>query len=460
MLTCRLPYSVDSAVSFSPWMDRDGAVLLDSGSPHTEAGRYDIFSYEPHTQLITEGSMTKVKRIGEDDLFFDGDPFNILRRFLGERETHQSRLPFVGGAIGYFAYDLSQSIENIHDPRVNEDALPSMMVGIYDWAVIVDHVARETWLVAAMRHAGTKDLWQVLIHQFSQSTPPTRITQEFRVTSLVESNMSKHQYRDAFNRIQHYIKDGDCYQINFAQRFLAHCEGQAWTLYLQLRKVNPAPFSAYMNCGYLQVLSSSPERFILLKGGHVQTKPIKGTRPRSSDPVSDALLAEHLVNSEKDRSENLMIVDLLRNDLGKDCKPGSIHVPELFRLESYASVHHMVSTVTGELRPDRDALHLLRNSFPGGSITGAPKIRAMEIIAELETHPRGIYCGAIGYIGHDGNMDTNIAIRTLVRHRDTLQCWAGGGIVADSVSDHEYDECFHKASPLLEVMNSFRAVTA
>ena len=459
MQTARLPYSEDSASCFAAWMHRKGAVLLDSGAPYIQKGRYDIFSYEPHCTLTTRGLRTLVQCAGREDIIQDQDPFDLVRQALGE-PLPPAPHPFIGGAIGYFSYDLSRNIECIHDNRDEKEPLPSMVVGIYDWAVIVDHVARETWLVSAMRHEATRAIWPQLIRQFSEAPhPPAVIMPSFRLTGPVTGNMTREQYTQAFDRIQQYIREGDCYQINFAQRFTAPCEGNAWILYAQLRQLNPAPFGAFLNTSDAQILCSSPERFLLLKEGQVETKPIKGTRPRSSHPDTDAALAATLMKSDKDRSENLMIVDLLRNDLGKDCRPGSIQVPGLFELESYASVHHMVSTVTGHLLENRDALHLLRNSFPGGSITGAPKIRAMEIIAELEPHHRSIYCGSIGYISHDGSMDSNIAIRTLVHSHGSMRCWAGGGIVADSVAQQEYEECFHKAAPLLEIMNRFMEKT-
>src|SRR5690606_14358319 len=220
----------------------------------------------------------------------------------------------------------------------------------------------------------------------------------------------------------------------------------------RLRIINPAPFSAYLNTPYAQILSASPERFLRVVGGRVETRPIKGTRPRAGHARLDAEIIEALAASEKDRAENLMIVDLLRNDLSKCCAPGTVRVPRLFEVESFATVHHLVSTVTGELRADRDALDLLRGCFPGGSITGAPKLRAMQIIEELEPHRRGVYCGAIGYLGFDGGMDLNIAIRTMVYSRGVIRFWAGGGIVADSRLEDEYQETYDKAAAMLRLL--------
>jgi len=278
----------------------------------------------------------------------------------------------------------------------------------------------------------------------------------FRVLDRVRANLSRAQYLDAFARIQRYLREGDCYQVNLAQRFAAPTQGDPWLAYRELRVMNPAPFGAYLGTPDCQVLCSSPERFLRVRNALVETKPIKGTRPRGADPDEDLRLAAELRASPKDRAENLMIVDLLRNDLGRVCAIGSIEVPTLFAVESFARVHHLVSTVCGRLAAGRTALDLLRACFPGGSITGAPKRRAMEIIEELEPNRRGIYCGAIGYLGFDGAMDTNIAIRTLVHSGGLTRLWAGGGIVADSDAQSEYRETFDKAAPLLDLLERLR----
>jgi para-aminobenzoate synthetase component 1 len=255
--------------------------------------------------------------------------------------------------------------------------------------------------------------------------------------------------------VQKYLHEGDCYQVNLAQRYSAHATGDAYPAYLELRRNSPAPWSAFLDWPHAQILCASPERFLRVQHGLVQTKPIKGTRPRSADVAEDARLKDDLLRHPKDRAENLMIVDLLRNDLGKSCEPGSIQTTNLFEVESYANVHHLVSTIEGRLQSGKTALDLLRECFPGGSITGAPKLRAMEIIEQLEPQRRGIYCGAIGYVGYDGAMDTNIAIRTLVYSSGVIRCWAGGGIVADSTCEAEYQETRDKARAMLELLKRF-----
>ena len=328
-----------------------------------------------------------------------------------------------------------------------------MAIGLYDWAVVVDHQIRKSWLVGQGRDPRTRRSWWRLIRRFSQPLKNPKAS-SFRTLGPISSNLDRAAYGRVFAKIKQYIRDGDCYQVNFAQRFRVAAQGDAWQAYLDLRRLNPAPFAAYLNTPYGQVLSSSPERLLQLRDGCVETKPIKGTRPRGGTPEGDSAMAQELSFSDKDRAENLMIVDLLRNDVSRVCEPHSVQVPKLFALESYATVHHLVSTVTGRLRPEEDALSLLKACFPGGSITGAPKIRAMEIIEELEPHRRGVYCGSIGYIGFDGAMDTNIAIRTLAYNQGELRCWAGGGIVHDSDVDEEYEETFHKASAMLRLMGN------
>jgi para-aminobenzoate synthetase component 1 len=265
--------------------------------------------------------------------------------------------------------------------------------------------------------------------------------------------VSRDEYAGAFRRVQEHIRVGDCYQVNLTQRFEARADGDPWAAYLRLREINPAPFAAYLDFPDGRVLCSSPELFLRVTGDRVETKPIKGTRPRDTDRARDRALAEALRTSAKDRAENVMIVDLLRNDLGKTCVPGSVRATKLFDVESFASVHQLVSTVEGRLAPDKDALDLLEGCFPGGSITGAPKVRAMQIIEELEPQRRGVYCGAIGYVGYDGDLSLNIAIRTLVQHGDSIYAWAGGGVVADSDVDAEYQESLDKAAALLAVLN-------
>ncbi len=453
-----LPYHPDSADLFEAIADEPWAVFLDSGRPRSTAGRMDILAARPYATLVTRGGMTEVRRSGKrrlgDVSLSPADPFDLLRQTL-DADGRPDPLPFAGGAIGYFSYDLARRLEHLPTQAHDAESLPEMAVGIYDWAVVVDHEQRESWLVSAGRDPRTEKDWDTLVALFSDpplpgSAYPPRAA--FRVTGPVRSNFDEAAYQRAFARIQHYITAGDCYQVNLAQRFAAPVSGDHWLGYQMLRRLNPAPYSAYLNHPAARILSSSPERFLEVRRGRVETKPIKGTRPRTAAPEADSALARELCESEKDRAENLMIVDLLRNDLGKVCAPGSVAVPRLFHLESFATVHHLVSTVTGRLAAGLDAVALLRASFPGGSITGAPKLRAMQIIEELEPHRRGVYCGSIGWLGFNGDMDSNIAIRTLVSANDELRFWAGGGLVADSQASEEYQECMDKAAAMLRLM--------
>jgi para-aminobenzoate synthetase component 1 len=454
-----LPYFEDSAALFLPWAERRWAVFLDSGFPHSQQGRYDILAADPVRTLVTRGNLTEIRE-GQSITLSPEDPFSLVRQALGESAEPVPGLPFSGGAIGYFSYDLARRLEKLPDRAADAENIPEMVVGIYDWAVVVDHHERRTFLVGQGRSHDLESRWPHLVKAFSQIQTIGWQLEDFCIHGEVRSNLDRAKYGRAFDRIQHYILEGDCYQVNLTQRFSARCGGNPWSAYQLLRPINPAPFSAFLNFPQVQVLSSSPERFLKVESGVVETKPIKGTRPRSPDPAVDAANAQELRASLKDRAENLMIVDLLRNDLGKHCAPGSVHVPGLFEIESYATVHHLVSTVRGRLAEGHDALDLLRGGFPGGSITGAPKIRAMEIIEELEPNRRGIYCGSVGYVGFDGNMDTNIAIRTLVHSDHTIRFWAGGGIVADSDCEQEYQECYHKAAALLHLLEQFRVKKA
>ena len=448
-LLTELPYRSDSATLFEAVADWPWAVFLDSGRHHPGQSRYDIIAAQPYIRLVTRGQMTEVH--ADSGALSRDDPFALLRRHLEIDPALSCELPFCGGAIGYFGYDLARRIEHLPSRATAGERIPDMAMGIYDWAVVVDHLEQRSWLVGQGRDPETDIKWNVLVARFS--TPgQERQRVPFCVTSSVACSLTRESYGRVFRRIHQYIRDGDCYQVNLAQRFSAQAAGDPWLAYQALRVLNPAPFSAYLATPYAQILSSSPERFLRAEQGRVEARPIKGTRPRAGHARLDAELAEALRVSEKDRAENVMIVDLLRNDLSKNCETGSVRVPRLFDVESYATVHHLVSTVSGRLQAGRDAIDLLRGCFPGGSITGAPKLRAMEIIDEVERYRRGVYCGAIGYIGFDGGMDTNIAIRTLTVSHGTVRFWAGGGIVADSQVESEYQESFDKARALLRLL--------
>ena len=430
-----LPYINDAAHYYAALADLPGAVWLDSSG----MARYDILSAVPHHTLVMKDQAR--------------DSFAWVRDELGEVVAAMDDVPFAGGALGYWSYDLAREMFAVPDIADDAERLPCMAVGVYDWALLIDHQQQRARLVSHLRFPETSALLQAMHSRLLH--PPASSHATFKVLGRVSSNFTRCSYEQAFNRVQEYLQAGDCYQINLAQRFSARATGDAFSAYLQLRELSPAPFSAFLNLPDVQILCASPERFLRVSNGNVETKPIKGTRPRSTDKAIDLQLAAELSQHPKDRAENLMIVDLLRNDLGKSCVPGSVRVPRLFEVESYANVHHLVSTVQGKLAAGCDALDVLRDCFPGGSITGAPKQRAMHIIEQLEPNRRGVYCGAIGYVGFDGNMDTNIVIRTLVYGGGEIRCWAGGGIVADSQCADEYQETLDKASAMLGVLMRF-----
>ncbi|HEY0666081.1 MAG TPA: aminodeoxychorismate synthase component I [Gallionella sp.] len=427
-----LPYRLDAAHYFNALADLPWAIWLDSGG----LGRYDILTAAPqHTLQADSGA---------------ADPFGSVREALGEVVAPIENIPFAGGALGYWGYDLIRKSAAVDKPG---KAMPDMAIGIYDWALILDHHQKTAQLVSRRRFAETAAMLPRLLKLLTGK--PQRRKDTFRVHGQIACNFTPDGYAAAFAKVQNYLQAGDCYQVNLAQRFSAQATGDALNAYIALRRLSAAPYSAFMNMPHGQILCASPERFLYVHDRNVETRPIKGTRPRDSDASRDRQLAEELRNHAKDRAENLMIVDLLRNDLGKSCVPGSVRVPKLFEVESYANVHHLVSTVEGRLEQGRDALHVLQDCFPGGSVTGAPKQRAMQIIEQLEPHPRHIYCGSIGYVGFDGNMDSNIVIRTLVYSGGEIRCWAGGGIVADSQVAVEYQETLDKASAMLGLLRHY-----
>lgn len=450
-----LPYSSDNSQLFSHLRQLPCPAFLDSSGYGGEFGRFDILCADPSHQLTsTDGQTLLTQRDGSRQTL-QHQPFEALQQLLTEQGfTGQpiANLPFCGGALGYFGYDLGRCYEALPEQARNDIDLPQMQVGIYHWAIIVDHHNQRTTLAS---HSLTVAQLRSLADRFTCSQPTQDSLPDFSLSSRFNSNLSADQYRQRFEQVIDYIHAGDCYQINLAQRFSTRYQGDPWQAYQCLRNQTHTPFSAYLEFDNGCLLSLSPERFLQVNDKRVETRPIKGTRPRHADPAQDQQLKTELQQSPKDRAENLMIVDLLRNDLGRSCQIGSIKVPELFKIESYANVHHLVTSVTGKLEQPIDAIKLLRDSFPGGSITGAPKIRAMEIIEQLEPHRRSAYCGSIGYIGFNGQMDSNICIRTLVADKQSpkggnLHCWAGGGIVADSDCAAEYQETFDKVNNLLE----------
>ena len=429
-----LPWRADAAefwfarISHLPF-----AILLHSGHADHPYSRFDILVADPLKTLTT------------DDLAPTHDPLMQLQQALNALGLSATPDPFQGGALGLFGYDLGRRFETLPEHAQADISLPDMAVGLYDWALIVDHQKKT---VSLLSHS---DVQARLAWLEAQQPAPAQM---FRLTSGWRSNMSETEYDEKFARVQAYLQSGDCYQVNLAQRFQATYHGDEWQAFSRLNASNKAPFSAFVRLPQGAILSLSPERFIHLAEGVIQTRPIKGTLPRLADPNADRQQAEKLAASPKDRAENLMIVDLMRNDIGRVAEPGSVRVPELFVVEPFPAVHHLVSTITARLPATRTACDLLRAAFPGGSITGAPKIRAMAIIDELEPHRRNAWCGSIGYISLCGTMDTSITIRTLTACDGNLYCSAGGGIVADSQVEAEYQETFDKVNRILKQLEN------
>ncbi len=441
-----IPYSPDVCAVFDRIRDLPGAALLDSSFPHATSGRYDIVTAGGDVGGLPALPANATEH--QTRVYFDHLTEWHAEAYRDIQPASQD-LPFCGGLLGYLSYDAGKSLHKLSATKKEAHQLPAIHITAYDWAIIQDHLLKKSVLVClpGIRESVRTDVLQRL------RGVNGRERGDFALTGQFQSNMDIDSYRDAFEKIQAYIRAGDCYQVNLAQRFAATYEGDPWAAYCALRSIAAAPFSAYLERpGGQAVLSLSPERFLSLHGRRVETSPIKGTRPRYPDSRADELAAAELHRSDKDRAENLMIVDLLRNDLGRSCLPGSIHVDRLFELQSFPTVHHLVSTISGELSEGASAATLIRDSFPGGSITGAPKRRAMEIIDELEPNQRQLYCGSLFYISADGRMDSNIAIRTLLCQGGEISCWGGGGIVADSQWQQEYQETYDKVGKFLRVL--------
>ncbi|EXJ09924.1 aminodeoxychorismate synthase component I [Nitrincola nitratireducens] len=446
-----LPFKLTAIEIFNQIRELGDAVLLDSCQPDSQFGRYDIIAAAPDRKLRVNDQGTWTRETASADwTLTQREPFSILNAWLAELKTPSDlNGPFNTGLIGSFSYDLGRHLETLPSIAKADIAYPDLEIGRYLWAVVIDHHQQHSHLVFHSEWVDRQEIERLVERLTNPTASPTR--QAFKLNAPFASNLSAEDYASALNKVDEYIHAGDVYQINFAQRFQSSFEGDPWQAWTALKRIAPTPYAAYLENDQGAVLSLSPERFLWCNAqGEVETRPIKGTRPRHSDPNLDLALQEELSHSEKDRAENLMIVDLLRNDLSKVCQPDSVKVPELFSLETYPNVHHLVSSITGTLDTPHTPLDLLKHSFPGGSITGAPKIRAMEIIDELEPHRRSIYCGSIAYISACGHMNSSITIRTLLCERQQIYCWAGGGIVADSDIASEYQETFNKVNNLLQ----------
>lgn len=455
----KIPYC-DPLSLFQQWQDQPWALLFDSAQYHEHHGRYSYIAVDPFSTIwIKEG------RLSGDPTGEAVDPFHVLKTFLNQMPApyHPELPPFQGGAAGAFAYDLHQYIEPIPTNAVDELHFPDMAIGFYDVVISFDALQKKAWIVSTgwpekteeKRLARATDRLKQFIGQIA-NTADDALDRQADITEKtpISSNFNATTYMNAVNRVMDYILAGDIFEANISQCFTSTLPvGMSpFSLYQRLREKNPAPFSTFMNLGDTYVVSASPERFLQLNQGLVEARPIKGTRRRDSDPTRDQQLATELQSSEKDIAENVMIVDLLRNDLSKVCKDHSVKVTQLCGLESYATVHHLVSVITGELKDNHNAVDLFISAFPGGSITGAPKVRAMQIIADIEPTKRGLYCGSLGFVGFNGAMDMSIAIRTFTIKNDMLTFQAGGAVVLDSDPLEEYQETLTKSSALRDAL--------
>ena len=476
LLLQSLPYQRDSNDLIRRIGALPDAVCLDSGLGNQQTGRYDILTGLPSRQLRMRATSRRPVLEKRQDgqrswqvmpasscIFAEAESLLQQDRPDSKTMAQLSQLPFCGGVIACFGYDAASPQATQHDSGALHDILmqvPVAVCGLYQWAIVVDHQSMTTSLFIlpecpdVIRQQVLQDVVPPLLHCTDAESDAAARSSDFDLHRSFQAQLSRSQYEAAFDRLKSYIVAGDCYQANLAIPFVGAFSGDPLQAYLTLRQHSHSPFSAFMNTGDTQILSLSPERFVSVQDRQVTTQPIKGTRKRSPDPVIDRQLSDELLASEKDRAENLMIVDLLRNDLGTVCETGSVQTRELFKLHSFSQVHHLISTITGTLPLHVSPLALLKRCFPGGSITGAPKIRAMQIIAELEPLPRAVYCGSVAYCDYRGKMDSNICIRTLLCQQGHIFCWGGGGIVADSEVSREYQEAHDKVSTLMDLVSA------
>jgi para-aminobenzoate synthetase component 1 len=422
-----------------------GCAFLDS-SLASAAARHSILACRPALVLrALDAGAAIIQADGTPEFFRGADPALFLKSLLAARATPPvPGLPFSGAAIGYLSYEYGAALDGVA-PRAPDDlGLPALAFGFYDSFVVHDHLASTTTLVAP--DVASLDALRKLVNAPPRPLPPCSI-------GVLKPDLTADTYAAAIARIRDYIAAGDTYQVNFTHRFSAPFSGSAAALYERLRSLNPAPHAAYLDFGDFQIVSSTPERLLRVTGDRLETRPIKGTVSRLTDPAADAAQRAALLASAKDHAELLMIVDLARNDLGRVAVPGSVKVTARHDLESYATVHHLVATVQATLAPGRDRFDALRALHPGGSITGAPKIRAMQIIAELEPVRRHAYTGALGWLGYDGGADLAIAIRTITCARGLATYHVGGGITWDSHPASEYEETLHKGLALHQALN-------
>jgi len=448
--------------AFEVFKDRPFSFFLDSGMDPEKLGRYSFIGSDPFLILRSRGDRIAL-HYGDRKEIIKGNPFDVLGGLLEKYalDSSPSPIPFIGGAVGYFSYDLCHFIERLPSTAIDDLQLPECYLAFYDALLAFDNLEGRAYIAStgfpemeeAKRMTRAKEHLEELKAiiaktHYSETAPSSKNLKKV----VLHSNFTHEEYVKAVAAAREYICAGDIFQVNLSQRFEADLPITPYELYSRLRLINPAPFASYLNFDGATVVSASPERFLRVRGDTVETRPIKGTRPRGRSAAEDEALARNLIHSTKDRAENVMIVDLERNDLGRVCRYGTVRVSELCALETYATVFHLTSTVEGRLREDKNRIDLLKATFPGGSISGAPKVRAMEIIDELEPTRRSIYTGSIGYLSFGGEMDLNIVIRTFVIKDGKAYFQVGGGIVYDSDPEAEYQETLDKAKALIEAL--------
>lgn len=470
-LVQQLPFHLSPLQTFELFRDRPFCFFLDSGMDVHRLGRYSFMGCDPFLVLRSRGKEITLQNAAVQQSVA-GDPFQILSGLLTTYKLDSTGLPvpLAGGAVGYFSYDLCHFIERLPTKAVDDLQLPECYLGFYDAVVAFDLLERQAYIISSgfpeldetrRQHRAQSRLEELstLLAKSHVLADTPHIGQPAQDWVSLRSNFTPEAYLRAVETARQYIIAGDIFQVNLSQRFETEFAVSPYELYRRLRQVNPAPFAGYLDCGQVTIVSASPERFLKLRGDYVETRPIKGTRPRSSIPAEDEAQAHCLLSSPKDRAENVMIVDLERNDLGRVCRYGSVQVTELATLETFPTVFHLTSTVVGRLRPGNGRIELLRACFPGGSITGAPKVRSMEIIDELEPTRRSVYTGAIGYLSFSGDMDLNIVIRTFLVKDGRAYFQVGGGIVYDSEPQAEYQETLDKAKALIQALKLSAKVT-
>jgi len=447
---------------FEAFKDEENAVFLDSGMDYKKLGRFSVIASDPFLVFKARGRSVEVSRNGRTKIL-EGNPLNILKKYFYKYKVKSvPHIPtFTAGAVGYFAYDLGWQLEKLPSVSRDDVGMHDIHLGFYDAAVIFDNLKKKYYITSTgfpeennhLRQIRAKERIEELKSKLGRLRREARDLKDSVGEPNFSSNFSKNAYLAAVEKVKRHIARGDIYQANLSQRFTTKFESDCYELYGRLRAINPAPFASFLNLGDMKIVSASPERFLRISGLDVATRPIKGTRPRGRTIVEDRKLREELLASRKDRAELVMIVDLERNDLGKVCDYGSVKVDELVTLEKYSTVFHLVSTVRGRLHENKDHIDCIKATFPGGSITGAPKIRAMEILEEIEPTKRGIYTGSIGYLGFNQETDLNIVIRTVVIKDGMAHFNVGGGIVSDSDPEGEYQETLHKARALIEALH-------